>query len=171
MTLRSYRARASALAAVMIAATSCSSHNGTKSAIAHALPRPIAQTTGLAHPESARYDSAADVYYVSNINGDPAARDDNGFIDIVSADSFKVILTLVRGGKNGVTLNAPKGLALAGDTLWVADIDAMRAFNKHDGALLQSIDLTPLHATFLNDVAVGGDGAVYVTDTGTGDST
>lgn len=73
---------------------------------------------------------------------------------------------LVEGGKNGVTLDAPKGLALTGDTLWVADINHVRAFNRKTGAKLADIDLTAQKATFLNDVAVGGDGAVYVTDTG-----
>ncbi len=150
------------------ALAACSSHSDTKSAAA---PRPVGATRGLAHPESVRYDSVADVYYVSNINGDPSAHDDNGFIDVVSADSFRVILTLVRGGRNGVRLDAPKGLALAGDTLWVADIDAVRAFDKHDGHPILSIDLAPMHAVFLNDVALGPDGAIYVTDTGDGDST
>ena len=159
------------LVAALLAATGCSSRKAPKSVASTAVPRPMARTLGLAHPESVRYDSAADVYYVSVINGDPAAHDDNGFIDVVSADSFRVILTLVRGGQNGVTLDAPKGLAVSGDTLWVADIDAVRAFDKHNGSPLLSVDLKPLHARFLNDVAVGGDGAVYVTDTGTGDST
>ena len=73
---------------------------------------------------------------------------------------------LVEGGKNGVTLDAPKGLAIVGDTLWVADINHVRAFNRRTGAPIADIDLSSQQATFLNDVAVGGDGAVYVTDTG-----
>ncbi len=159
--------RAFALAAAVSLSGACSSHSATKST---ASVVPLGVTLGLAHPESVRYDSAADVYYVSNINGDPSAHDGNGFIDVVTADSFKVILVLVHGGP-GVALSAPKGLALAGDTLWVADLDTVRAFDKHDGHLLQTVDLAPLHASFLNDMAVGPDGAVYVTDTGTGDST
>ena len=65
-----------------------------------------------------------------------------------------------------MTLNAPKGRAINGDTLWVADIDVARAFNKRTGAVIANIDLRPMKATFLNDVAAGPDGAVYITDTG-----
>lgn len=157
------------LAALACLSVACSYQSDTNSA-EPAVPV-LGRTTGLAHPESARYDSVADVYYVSNINGDPSAHDDNGFIDVVSADSFKVLLTLAHGGSDGVSLSAPKGLALTGDTLWVADIDTVRAFDKHNGKPLATIDLVPFHAAFLNDVAVGPDGAVYVTDTGTGDTT
>ena len=57
-------------------------------------------------------------------------------------------------------------MAIVGDTLWVADIDAVRAFNKRTGAVIANIDLRPMKATFLNDVAAGPDGAVYITDTG-----
>ena len=68
-------------------------------------------------------------------------------------------------GKKGVTLNAPKGLAISGDTLWVADIDFARAFNKRTGALIANVS-TKGKAKFLNGAAVGPDGAVYMTDTG-----
>jgi sugar lactone lactonase YvrE len=74
--------------------------------------------------------------------------------------------TLVQGGKNGVVLDAPKGMALHGDTLWVADIDQLRGFDRHSGAPLATIDLRPQHAVLLNDVAVGPDGSIHVTDTG-----
>jgi sugar lactone lactonase YvrE len=127
----------------------------------------LGETSGLQTPESVRYDPELDVYYVSNINGNPSAKDGNGFIVVVRADStgspFKV---LVQGGKGGAKLDAPKGLALVGDTLWVADIDHVRAFNRRTGAPIADINLSSQKATFLNDVAVGGDGNVYVTDTG-----
>jgi sugar lactone lactonase YvrE len=134
---------------------------------AAAMATKVGEATGLSTPESVRYDPELDVFYVSNINGNPSAHDNNGFIAVIRADSTSVALKkLVEGGKNGVTLDAPKGLALSGDTLWVADINHVRAFNKKTGAKLVDIDLTSQKAQFLNDIAIGGDGAAYVTDTG-----
>ncbi len=119
-------------------------------------------------PESVRYDAELDVFYVSNINGNPSGKDNNGYIAIIRADSIGVpAKMLVEGGKNGVTLNAPKGMALSGDTLWVADITFLRAFNRKTGAKLFEIDLGKHKATFLNDVAIGGEGDVYITHPGT----
>jgi hypothetical protein len=70
----------------------------------------------------------------------------------------------IAGGANGVTLNAPKSMALQADTLWVADIDAVRGFNRRTGAPVASVAL--VGAQFLNnDVAVGADG-LRATDTG-----
>lgn len=117
-------------------------------------------------PESARYDDELDVFYISNVDGDASARDGRGFIAIVPAESLGVVRVLVEGGKAGATLNAPKGLALTGDTLWVADIDVVRGFNRRTGAQLATIDLSPQGATFLNDMAVGPNGSLYVTDSG-----
>jgi sugar lactone lactonase YvrE len=65
-----------------------------------------------------------------------------------------------------VTLNAPKGLAVLGDTLWVADIDVVRAFNARTGAPIDSVKLDSLGAVFLNDIAIAPNGAIYITDTG-----
>jgi sugar lactone lactonase YvrE len=126
----------------------------------------IAQVDSLQTPESVLWDQARDVYFVSNINGNPNGKDNNGFISRLSPEGGTHTLRFIEGGKNGVTLNAPKGLALHGDTLWVTDIDAVRAFNAATGAPLFSVDLSRQGATFLNDPAVGPDGAVYITDTG-----
>jgi len=135
-------------------------------ASAAATAEKVGETGGMKVPESVKYDSELDVYYVSNINGNPSQKDNNGFIARVRADSTGNAPTmLVEGGKGGVTLNAPKGMAIKGDTLFVADIDAVRMFNRRTGASLGSVDLRAQKATFLNDVAVGPDG-VYITDTG-----
>lgn len=128
----------------------------------------LGETSGLKVPESVRYDADQDVFFVSQIDGNPSQRDGNGVIAKVRADSVTVVTPFIEGGKNGVTLNAPKGMAIQGDTLWVTDIDAVRGFNRRTGAPVASIDLRSQKATFLNDVAVGGDGAIYVTDTGIG---
>jgi hypothetical protein len=139
---------------------------GQTTAAATATADKVGETGGMKVPESVRYDSELDVYYVTNINGNPSQKDNNGFIARVRADSTSVVTMLVEGGKKGATLNAPKGIALKGDTLWVADIDALRAFNRRTGAPIRTVNLAAQKATFLNDVAVGGDGAIYITDTG-----
>lgn len=126
----------------------------------------VGETTGMKTPESVRYDPELDVFYVSNINGNPSQHDGNGFIVVVRADSTASVRTLVEGGKNGAKLDAPKGLALSGDTLWVTDIDHVRAFNRRTGAPIADVDLSSRKATFLNDAVVGPDGSIYVTDSG-----
>lgn len=120
---------------------------------------------GFKTPESVRWDAASSQWFVSNINGAPLAKDDNGFISRMSQDGTVDSLHFIQGGKNGVTLNAPKGMATIGDTLFVADIDAVRAFSKTTGKPLASWDLSTQGAHFLNDVAVGPNGDVYITDT------
>jgi sugar lactone lactonase YvrE len=124
------------------------------------------ETGDMQTPESVRYDPDLDAFFVANINGNASQHDGNGFIAMVRADSTGVVKHLVDGGKNGAVLDAPKGMAISGDTLWVADIDAVRAFNKRTGAPITSVSLKSQKATFLNDVAIGPDGAVYITDTG-----
>src|SRR3954467_15709364 len=87
----------------------------------------MGETGGMNVPESVKYDADLDVFFVSNINGNPSVKDGNGFIAVVRADSTSVVKMLVESGKpaggdKAITLDAPKGLAITGDTLWVADI-------------------------------------------------
>ncbi|PYP81996.1 MAG: hypothetical protein DMD25_00425, partial [Gemmatimonadetes bacterium] len=104
--------------------------------------------------------------FVSNINGSPTAKDNNGFISRVRPDGAVENLKFIEGGHGGVTLNAPKGLAIRGDTLWVADIDVVRAFDAKTGAPRDSVSMASLGAVFLNDIAIAQTGALYITDTG-----
>ncbi len=134
-------------------------------AAAPVAPTRTATTTGFSTPESVLWDSELDVWYVSNINGNPGAKDNNGFISRLTRDGTIDSLHYVQGGRDGITLNGPKGLALVGDTLWVADIDAVRGFNRRTGAAVATIELGK-QAVFLNDIVVGPNGVLYVTETG-----
>ena len=124
---------------------------------------PSITITGFATPESVLHDVARDVYYVSNINGAPTAKDNNGFISKVSPTGEVLALKFIGGGQDGVTLHAPKGMGLVGDRLIVADIDVIRSFDATTGALLDELPVDG--ATFLNDVATSGN-TVVISDTG-----
>lgn len=124
---------------------------------ATAAPDKAATVTGFQTPESVKWDSAQDVYFVSNINGAPNAKDGNGFISVLGPAGMLRDSQFVKG------LNAPKGMALVGDTLWVADIDVVRGFNARTRAPVATIAVPG--AVFLNDVAAAPDGSLYITDT------
>ena len=124
--------------------------------------------SGFQAPESVVHDRVMDWYLVSNVGlGNPAAFDHNGFISKVSPGGVVLDLAWIQDGVGGVTLNGPKGLALRGDALYVADVDTLRIFDRRTGALRRSVPMPNPFAPkplFLNDVVVAGDGSVYLTD-------
>lgn len=111
---------------------------------------------GFKNPESAVYDPRLNIIYVSNVNGSPNEKDDNGFISIVSVNGNLLNEKWVPG------LNAPKGLAVFDHTLFVADIDELVAINIDNGRIIKKYKVDD--ARFLNDVDVDSDGNVYVSD-------
>jgi sugar lactone lactonase YvrE len=115
------------------------------------------EATGLKQPESAVYDPAKDTFYISNVNGEPDGKDGNGFISRLSPDGKVAELEWARG------LDAPKGMALVGDTLYVADLDTLVAISTADGSVRQR-HAAP-GAKLLNDVTADRQGRVYVSDT------
>jgi outer membrane protein assembly factor BamB len=124
------------------------------------------EKVGFKTPESVMYLAKDDVYLVSNINVDgvPTKKDNNGFISRLSPDGTVQTLKWIAGGANDVTLNAPKGMAIVGNTLYVTDLDTVRKFDLTSGKALGEIPIPG--TTFLNDLAAGKDGTVYVSDTG-----
>ncbi len=123
----------------------------------------VVENVGFATPESVLYDATADVYLVANINGNPLEKDDNGFVSRLDPDGKVIDLKWIDGAKEGVSLDAPKGMAITSGTLYVADLDAVRMFDASTGAAKGSIEVA---GASLNDVTVGSDGKVYVTDWG-----
>jgi hypothetical protein len=124
----------------------------------------VVADVGFATPESVLHEPVADVYLVSNINGSPLAADGNGFISRLDPSGEVLELKWIDGGADGITLNAPKGMAALDGTLFVADIDCVRVFDME--SLAQLDDICFPEATFLNDLAVDGNGTLYVTDSG-----
>jgi sugar lactone lactonase YvrE len=129
--------------------------------------QPITLTdAGFNVPESAIHDAEADVYLVTNINGDPFGTDGRGFISRVSPSGEVLELKWIDGAADGVTLNAPKGMTIVGDALYVADVTSVRVFDRTTGKPTGEIAIEGV--SFLNDITAGPDGVVYVSDTGLG---
>jgi len=124
----------------------------------------VVSDVGLATPESVEYYADEDVYLVTNINGSPFAVDGNGFISKLKPDGSVIDLKWIDGAKKGVTLNGPKGAAIAGKNLFVADGSQVQVFALPSGKQKKSITLKG--STFLNGITPGPGGSVYVTDSG-----
>ncbi|WP_200856385.1 hypothetical protein, partial [Klebsiella pneumoniae] len=102
------------------------------------------------------------MYYVSNINGGIAAKDGNGFISRLAPDGKVLALKWVDGAAAGTTLHAPKGLTIAGRTLYAADIDTVRLFDLASGKPQGEVSIPG--ATFLNGLVALPSGEVVGTE-------
>lgn len=119
---------------------------------------------GFETPESVLYDARADIYLVSNIDGSPLAADDSAFISRVRPDGKVETLRWIDAQQPEVKLDAPKGMAIVDEVLYVADIASVRKFDRTTGKPLGSIEIAS--ASFVNDLCSDGQGNVYASDSG-----
>ena len=119
---------------------------------------------GLSTPESVEYYGADDIYLVTNINGSPFEKDDNGFISKVSPTGEMIDLKWIDGSHSETLLNAPKGLAISNNRLFVADLDQVHIFSLPSGKQVSSVTIGD--TLFLNGITPAADGSVYVSDSG-----
>ncbi len=114
------------------------------------------ETQGFNNPESVIYHQSNNTLFVSNVNGSPVEKDGNGYISKMLLDGTILRKQWVIG------LNAPKGLAIYNDTLYVADIDALIVIDIPSGTITKSYKVDD--AKFLNDVAANNQGEIFVSD-------
>jgi hypothetical protein len=123
---------------------------------------PLFDKVGFSWPSAIVHDPVHDVYWVSNLNLDgPAGA---GFISRLQPDGALSTLNFIDGRREGVQLSSPHGLAVSGDTLFVADVGAVRKFDATNGEPKDSVVIPG--ARYLSDVALAADGALYVADVG-----
>lgn len=115
--------------------------------------------TVLTTNESVLFDAERNVLYVSNIEGKPTEKDGKGSISRLTPEGSISELEWVTG------LDAPKGMAVLGEKLYVTNIDELVEINISDGTVAARYPVEG--AQFLNDVATDGQN-VYFSDMNTG---
>jgi len=113
--------------------------------------------TVLLTPESVIYDKKNNVIYAANMNLEPRKKDGNGFISKISTDGKILDLHWADG------LSSPKGLAIAGDVLYAADVDEVVAIDLKDGKIISKSGFPGMK--MLNDITSAPDGILYTSDT------
>ncbi len=108
-------------------------------------------------PESVIYDPTNDVLYVSNITDHPFNKDGTGYISKIGLDG-----TIIE--KKWIDkLNAPKGLTISKDKLYIADIDELVEVDISNAKILNKYK--GYGSVCMNDVTADKYGNVYVGDT------
>lgn len=148
------------LALLVLSLTAC---GGEESPRGDVELRVLFDVDSLDRPESVAWDSARSRYLITNLVGDPAAEDGNGYVTTVSEDGRTVDLRHFSSSGRGPRLDAPKGIAVRGDRAYLADIHRVVALDLRADTVLFARELP--RSQFLNDVAVGPDGRIYVSDT------
>lgn len=112
-------------------------------------------------PESVLYvaDNKEPYLLVSLIDGQGDAVDGKGGIAKLATDGSVLEQEWITG------LNAPKGMALYNNRLYVADITVVAVIDIKKQALVKKIPIEG--AIFLNDVTVNSSGVVFVSDSRT----
>ncbi len=104
------------------------------------------------------------VYYIANANGDPGNTDNKGFISKANQEGKITDLYFIQGGKNSVTLHSPRGMAIVGSMLYVADVDVIRGFSKDRGEPRLTISFSQFHSQSLTGLTADSRGNLYVSD-------
>jgi hypothetical protein len=110
--------------------------------------------------ESVLYDGGRNVLFVSCINGTSSEKNGQGYIALLGPDGSVKTLHWITG------LDAPKGMGVDGNLLYVTDIDRLVIIDIEKAGVMEKIVVEG--ASFLNDVAVDTDGTVYFSDSDQG---
>lgn len=113
-------------------------------------------SNGLKTTESVLYDPVAKIIYVANINDNPWEKDGNGYISRLKPTGEIIKAEWVKG------LSAPKGMGLANGRLFVTNIDEVAEIDINSATIIKRY--THPQASNLNDIAVGANGSVYISD-------
>ncbi len=126
----------------------------------HSLQKLWESDTTLAIPESVLPDIKKGILYVALIDGAPWEVDGKGGVGKLDLNGKIINANWITG------LNAPKGMGIHGNRLYVADVTQVAVININKGTIEKRISIDS--AKGLNDITVDSKGIVYVSDSRTG---
>ena len=128
---------------------------------AHSLEKLWETDTIVPMPESVHPDPSKPLLYLSLIDGGGWDVDGKGGVALLDPDGTHYVGDWITG------LNAPKGMGIYGDRLYVADINDVVVIDRKKGVILKKIAIEDFQG--LNDISVDpANGVVYVSDSKTG---
>lgn len=113
-------------------------------------------SAGLKTPESVLFDPSEKIIYVANINDNPWEKDGNGYVTRHKENGNIINYEWVK------EMDAPKGMGLLQGKLYVTNIDEVIEIDVTGSKITQRYKHPK--AVNLNDIAVGADGRVFVSD-------
>ncbi len=119
----------------------------------------------LQHPQSFIAHPSGNTYFIANANGEPGQSDHNGFISKLDQHGAMLDLHFIQGGRGNTILHAPHGMAVGGDTLYVADINVIRGFHAESGKPTVAVSFQPFQIGAFTDLIADGIGRLFVLDT------
>lgn len=118
----------------------------------------IQRIGGLNRPMGAVYDAGSDRFLVANAADGGLSAKGRGYISTIAPDGRIVSLKWAK------PLNAPKGMRIAAERLYVADLDGIAVIDLGSGHVIRRIAVAGAHN--LVDLTLAADGTIFAVDNG-----
>lgn len=141
---------------ILLLIGACQKQEAKQTEIQHKLTKLWETPKSMLTSESVLFDENRNVIYVSNINGQPLEKNEQGFISKLSPEGEVLVEKWVEG------LNAPKGMGVFGNKLYVTDIDQVVEIDITKGEIASRYPAEG--SQFLNDISIDKSGNVYISD-------
>jgi len=113
--------------------------------------------------ESCTFDASRNLIIAMNAGNAQTLAQNDGFASLINPDGSVHTSKWIGVTRDGLTLNHPLGSAIAGGTLYVADMTTVRTFDLKAGTPGRAIEIEG--ATGLNGIGVTANGTIYVSNT------
>jgi sugar lactone lactonase YvrE len=113
--------------------------------------------------ESCTFDPDRNLIVAMNLGVPQATAENDGYVSLINPDGTVHTTKWIGVNRDGLTLNDPRGSAIAGGRLYTADNSHVRWFDLATGAPGGEVEVPG--STLLNGIAVTEDGTIFVSNT------